>query len=168
MFVHGLTGDREKTWTSPSTSICWPRDLLASSLPPVRILTFGYDAYVFRLQSQISILRIAEHSHDLLNALAGVRNTADEKSRPIIFVAHSLGGLVCKDGIRLAKNSPEPDLHKIWESTRGIIFNGTPHAGSELAKRAKIPATLLGLVRRSDPNLLSVLDTDSEVLSHNK
>ena len=41
---------------------------------------------------------------------------------------------------------------------------GTPHSGSGLAKWAKIPVRLLGLVQRVDTNLLDILQTDSEVL----
>lgn len=47
-FVHGLTGDREKTWTADGQTNPWPKALLPSRLQQARILTFGYDAYVVR------------------------------------------------------------------------------------------------------------------------
>ncbi|KAK4119854.1 hypothetical protein N657DRAFT_247289 [Parathielavia appendiculata] len=46
VFVHGLTGDREKTWTACYASEPWPKTLLPSELPTARVLTFGYDACV--------------------------------------------------------------------------------------------------------------------------
>ncbi|KAK4232874.1 hypothetical protein C8A03DRAFT_39473, partial [Achaetomium macrosporum] len=46
VFVHGLTGDREKRWIASDTSEPWPKVLLPSQLPTARILTFKYDAYV--------------------------------------------------------------------------------------------------------------------------
>ena len=131
-------------------------------MPKARILTFGYDAYVARISGSVSTNRVADHSRDLLNALVGVRETGDE--RPILFVAHSLGGLVIKDALRLSRDSPELNFRCIYRWTRGIAFLGTPHAGSWLANWAKIPVRSLGLVRRIDSNLLAVLQTDSEVL----
>ena len=41
---------------------------------------------------------------------------------------------------------------------------GTPHAGSWLANWAKLPVRSLGLLKRTDTNLLAILETDSEVL----
>ncbi|KAK7990392.1 hypothetical protein PG990_014672 [Apiospora arundinis] len=46
VFVHGLTGDHEKTWTAHDESEPWPQTLLPSRLPTARILIFGYDASV--------------------------------------------------------------------------------------------------------------------------
>ncbi|KAK3937091.1 hypothetical protein QBC46DRAFT_344910 [Diplogelasinospora grovesii] len=46
VFVHGLTGDREITWTARGASEPWPKALLPAELPTARVLTFGYDAYV--------------------------------------------------------------------------------------------------------------------------
>lgn len=51
VFVHGLTGDREKTWTFAGTVDPWPKILLSDDIPRSRILTFGSDADVFGLAS---------------------------------------------------------------------------------------------------------------------
>ena len=37
VFVHGLHGDRIKTWSKDK--VCWPRDLLKQDLPNARILS---------------------------------------------------------------------------------------------------------------------------------
>ena len=41
VFVHGLRGDRVKTWQTEN--VFWPRDLLPQELPNVRIMSYGYD-----------------------------------------------------------------------------------------------------------------------------
>ncbi len=45
VFIHRLTGDRERTWTYPQMpSYAWPETFLPSKIPDARLLTFGYDA----------------------------------------------------------------------------------------------------------------------------
>lgn len=41
--------------------------------------------------------RIGEHASNLVNAIAQVRERTDTEGRPIVFVTHSLGGLVTED-----------------------------------------------------------------------
>jgi hypothetical protein len=74
--------------------VFWPRDLLPSEIPKARILTYGYnaDTYsgVFQPGNKNSIL---QHGDDLSVKLErSLRNTKG----PIIFLGHSLGGLVIK------------------------------------------------------------------------
>ena len=73
VFVHGLTGDREKTWTAKNATAPWPKTLLPSKIPNARVLTFGYDAYVTDWQGMVSKNRIGNHSWNLLTALATYR-----------------------------------------------------------------------------------------------
>jgi hypothetical protein len=40
-FVHGLTGNRDSTWTTSGQTEPWPNALLPASLEDARILTFG-------------------------------------------------------------------------------------------------------------------------------
>ncbi|KAJ9610041.1 hypothetical protein H2200_006371 [Cladophialophora chaetospira] len=94
VFVHGLGGDSHATWTKDDK--LWPRDFLSQRIPHARIMTWGYDndpIHFFKRQGHQSIL---SHSHDLLADVQLEREREDEKQRPVIFVGHSLGGLVIK------------------------------------------------------------------------
>ncbi|KAF3482081.1 uncharacterized protein GIQ15_04840 [Arthroderma uncinatum] len=162
-FIHGLTGNRDSTWTGHGQLEPWPKTLLPSRLPRARILTYGYDAYVLRAPSGSSN-RLIDHAMNLLNDLTRDRARNDASSRPLIFVAHSLGGLVCKEAILLSRNNPEPHLRGIFDCTKGIIFIGTPHKGSWMASWAKIPASALGLINSGNKALLDVLQTDNQLL----
>src|SRR5579871_5277770 len=65
-FVHGLTGDRDSTWTADGQSTPWPKTLLPPKLRKARILTYGYDAYIVR-KSVASSNRLIDHAMNLLN-----------------------------------------------------------------------------------------------------
>lgn len=97
MCVHGLTGNLESTWTDKSTGIAWPEALLKNDLPQSRIVTFGYDADIVHFWSMAAQNRIGNHAQTLINVLAQMRERTETEERPIIFVAHSLGGLVVED-----------------------------------------------------------------------
>lgn len=73
VFVHGLTGDREKTWKAKNAASPWPQTLLPTKVPQARVLTFGYDAKVADWRGMISENRIGNHAGNLLNALAAYR-----------------------------------------------------------------------------------------------
>ena len=104
--------------------------------------------------------------------------------RPILFVAHSLGGLVCEDvsvhvhlnietiadikdtfqALLASKNSAEKHLQNILSCTRGIVFLGTPHMGSTLAW-PELLAKLVSIVKQTNSQILEVLQHESEVLA---
>ena len=80
IFVHGLTGDREKTWTAKGAASPWPRTLLPAKVANARILSFGYDAYVADWRGMVSKNRIGDHSMNLLSAVATYRVNDDTVS----------------------------------------------------------------------------------------
>ncbi|KAH6681005.1 Alpha/Beta hydrolase protein, partial [Plectosphaerella plurivora] len=162
-FVHGLTGNRDGTWTAHGQSKPWPETLLPAALSDVRILTYGYDAYILQ-KSVASTNRLIDHATNLVNDLTTDRARCDASNRPLIFVAHSLGGFVCKEAILLSRNNPEPHLRGIFNCIKGVAFMGTPHRGSWMADWAKIPASALGIAKSTNTSLLKILGTDDEFL----
>jgi hypothetical protein len=71
----------------------WLRDFLPSQLPKTRIMTYGYNSNVF---DSASTTTIPEFAQGLLGALTNARSGPKERKRPIVFVCHSLGGIVVK------------------------------------------------------------------------
>ncbi|KAH0432728.1 hypothetical protein CcaCcLH18_06304 [Colletotrichum camelliae] len=159
-FIHGLTGDRRSTWTAPGQTVPWPQSLLPQKLERARILTYGYDAYVVR-KSTAETNRLIDHATNLLADLAACRA---KSPRPLIFVAHSLGGLVCKQALSMSRHHPEKHIREIFDSTKGIIFLGTPHRGAWIADLAAFPASIFGMVKSTNTSLLRVLQTDDQFL----
>lgn len=128
MFVHGLTGNRETIWTHENGAF-WPEQV-AHDINTARIMTFGYDADVIKIWGMADGNNLRNHGKSLAFAVPDRRR--DCRERPIIFIAYSLGGIVCEQ-VLFRCGDGDKNFEKIFRSTRGIIFMGTPHAGSDLA-----------------------------------
>ncbi|KAK8189294.1 uncharacterized protein BKA78DRAFT_319145 [Phyllosticta capitalensis] len=136
--VHGLGGDSFSTFTK--NDCLWIRDLLpsVSGFENTRIMTFGYKASVFLHPfAEQTRGRTFTFAEDLLNELVDNRSSPKERERPIVFLGHSLGGIVIKSALRHAHERYSV-FGDILDSTNAIIFFGTPHQGSDLAKWASI------------------------------
>jgi hypothetical protein len=68
---------------------------------------------------------------DFLVALETERR--EDPTRPAVFIAHSLGGIIVKEMLRRSSGCHigKAHLRGIFESTIGILFFGTPHAGAD-------------------------------------
>jgi len=54
--------------------------------------------------------------------------------RPVVWIGHSMGGLLTKIMLLKSLDSTEQNVQQIAKNTRGIVFLGTPHRGSSIAK----------------------------------
>lgn len=96
VFVHGLQGHPEKTWTykhepeaskkkrhfwrrstpePPGPTVYWPYDLLRRQpeLSRTRILTWGYDSHVTKFFSATNKQDVSHHGNDLMVDLEQIR-----------------------------------------------------------------------------------------------
>uniref|UniRef100_A0A9J2P2Q8 GPI inositol-deacylase n=1 Tax=Ascaris lumbricoides TaxID=6252 RepID=A0A9J2P2Q8_ASCLU len=130
IFIHGLRGGVFRTWrakddpTNLPRTRCWPRSWLPSDVSiPMRILALDYASSLLHFRGAVQTL--ASRSRRFQNQL----HAAGVGTRPIVFVGHSMGGLLVKrlllDDVGL--------LHK----TIGILFIATPHRGSPFAHYAR-------------------------------
>ncbi|RYO85060.1 hypothetical protein DL766_005571 [Monosporascus sp. MC13-8B] len=164
VFVHGLQGNPEMTWTysgpavksslmqrifasssklslsSCTSPVYWPYDLLAKcpDFAEVRILTWGYDTKVIREFFGTSDKQnISQHGNNLM--------ALDNSKR----------------------SSHQPQYLSIYASTKGIVFLGTPHRGSEAASWGVIASntTKLALQGPSE-RVLRGLKPNNELLEN--
>ncbi|KAF2188394.1 hypothetical protein K469DRAFT_661153 [Zopfia rhizophila CBS 207.26] len=162
--VHGLNGTARDTWTHPETGKLWLEHFLPDAIPDSRIMTFGYDSALAFSRSKSGVDSFAR---DLLNRLRVVRADKAATHRPLIFIAHSLGGIVVKKAIIIA-HEQQSYYGPIGESTLGIIFMGTPHRGSELVPWAMLFSNVVNLATLGNgvhKNLLRQLDRKSNTLT---
>lgn len=128
--IHGLQGHRERTWTTDQGSL-WLRDFLPTDLSNARVLTYGYDADA-RSHECVSTQTMRRHADGFAKALSRKRKVTPR--RPIIFVAHDLGGIILKWALVICHNQSlesKCDLRDILISTHAILFFGTPHSGTD-------------------------------------
>ncbi len=67
----------------------------------------------------------------------------EQSTRPIVFICHSLGGLVVKQALVTAKLNDK--YNNIIQGTRGMVFFGTPHRGGNGASVVDIACRAVGL-----------------------
>jgi hypothetical protein len=75
--VHGLNGSGRKTWTDKETGTFWLEDLLPTSFPTARIMTFAYDSALAFSKSKAGVETFAR---DLLNRLRMLRGSEVDAS----------------------------------------------------------------------------------------
>lgn len=131
ILVHGLSGDPIDTWTFQESHEAeggyWP-NWLASDLPQLNLYTVGFPASVFAQWARKE-MNLYDRAKNVLETLASY----EFGGRPIVFICHSLGGLLVKQILRTARESTDEDWQKIGECCVGVIFIATPHSGSSLA-----------------------------------
>lgn len=103
----------------------WIRDVLPKVFPSARPILYGYDT---KLRDGYSFQRVPDIALTLVNHLRVMANSSPVK-RPIVFLAHSLGGIVLKEALTdLAQRRQGPEM-KLFESISGAIFFGVPNHG---------------------------------------
>ncbi|KAK6489048.1 protein SERAC1 isoform X1 [Huso huso] len=147
LFIHGLLGAAFKTWRQQDSdqtqngndaiekedyTECWPKTWLAEDCPNLRVLSVEYDTHLsdWRAKCPIENQRksMAYRSRELLNAI----KAAGVGDKPLVWVAHSMGGLLVKKMLQDA--SKDPSLQTLINNTKGIIFYSVPHHGTLMAE----------------------------------
>ena len=136
IFVHGLGGTCRKTWSwNRDINNFWPPWLADEDGPSAyRIFTFGYNSHFKGAGTNLNIIDFAK---DLLFQMSTYWSGSREQGTPIgarriVFVAHSMGGLVVKKAYILGKHDSE--YTDMVSQVYGIVFLATPHRGSQYAK----------------------------------
>ncbi|RGP74037.1 hypothetical protein FSPOR_1732 [Fusarium sporotrichioides] len=159
--VHGLGSNVDTTWTwrpdQPGESVHWLKDnhMLRSKIPTARILAFNYDSTWI---SNAPKTRLELCGEELIRSLHDFRQNKD---RPIVFVAHSFGGLVVQDGLIFAQS--EKEFEYILRSTAGFVSLGTPFRGTGINWVADLAASVMRFCG-SHRGILTLLVYDSPQL----
>ncbi|OTA67910.1 hypothetical protein K449DRAFT_187192 [Hypoxylon sp. EC38] len=158
--VHGLGAnvDWSWTWKNGTRHVHWLKDpdMLPALLPKARIMAYSYES---RWHFNAPKTRLELCGEDLIRSLHGFR--ANERDRPVLFIAHSLGGLVVMHGLLYADRTDE--LKYIPLQTAGFVSLGTPFRGSNMQTLANKIAWIL-TPGGSSRDMITDLKPDNEHL----
>jgi tetratricopeptide (TPR) repeat protein len=117
-------------------STFWPQ-WLADDFPAIGVWSLSYAADISAWQRES--MALPDRAGNVLDGLV----SAGLGERPLIFISHSLGGLLVKQLLHTSCNLGVPRWREIAGATRGIAFIATPHSGSDLASVLSFFGTLL-------------------------
>ena len=143
VFVHGLDGNAFETWCHDPRRLrdSWPY-WLAAELENVGVWSLGYSAassiHRGNALPLISMAQAAMHTLELEGHIG---------ERPLIFIVHSLGGLIVKQIINLAVTSHVNTGKRIADAFAGVAFIATPHDGSFVGSIADRLAVFYGTTK---------------------
>lgn len=128
--VHGLNWRGKKdalhvldTWRAPAGHL-WLREDLPTRIPRSRIFIYEYNSCLLRGKERDGWV---DKASEFLEAVRMERDDVDLQ-RPIIFLGHSMGGLLIKQA--LVNASINPFYRPIMDAATGIAFFATPHYGA--------------------------------------
>lgn len=107
----------------------WIRDALPKSMPNIRPILYGYDTTLVNSNSFQSIFDLSRGLLDQLKA----NGWSSPAPKPLIFLAHSLGGLVLKQALVFLANHIERD-DPMRRAIIGAVLFGVPNLGMEQSR----------------------------------
>src|SRR5882724_1723265 len=137
VFVHGLGGSAYGTWRQGADGDSFWPVWLARDIPGLTAWTLDYAAATTNWLG--TSMPIQDRAKNVLECLLGRRELRDA---PVVFVCHSLGGLVVKQVLRAAdgRRAHSAETQALLDAVKGVVFIATPHTGS-------VHATLLDRLR---------------------
>jgi len=155
VFVHGLGGDARRTWLyekKPRARNWLSRKLFGPAQDAAEAKTFFWPEWLAGRREDCAVY-LVDYPADKMGWNAGwpiedaavavldrlMKNPSLRKSgAPIVFVCHSLGGIVVKQLVLKARAGRDLNVAKgaFLDRVAGVVFLATPHDGSFLATLA--------------------------------
>ncbi|KAH8262225.1 hypothetical protein KR038_002842, partial [Drosophila bunnanda] len=125
--------------TSEEYTNCWPMEWLPDDYPDARIIGIDYTSALTEWSANFTKYCPCERGQGKFEVRASTlleRIVASDvgNDRPIVWIGHSMGGLLTKLILIKSTDSEDPKVQQLAKNTRGIVFLGTPHRGSPIAK----------------------------------
>ncbi|KAL6690585.1 hypothetical protein J3F84DRAFT_398280 [Trichoderma pleuroticola] len=134
--ISGLGGHPFGSFKERDGEHMWLRDALPYDVtaegddhrPVSRVMVYGYSSNLFQSDSfqNLEDLGTAFHRHLRKLAIAGA-------FKPIVFIGHSLGGLIVKQTLISLHKSKDEEDQKLLRAVYGIAFFGVPHDGMDIS-----------------------------------
>ncbi|KAH8892136.1 hypothetical protein GQ53DRAFT_806091 [Thozetella sp. PMI_491] len=128
--VSGLGSHPLGSWQprGDDKSFMWVRDVLPVSFPDTRFILYGYDTTLRNSRSVQSVVDLAQAFIGALEA----DGWASPSAKPLLFLAHSLGGVLLKQLFVSLANGDER-ANFMLSIIRGAVFFGVPSVGMSIS-----------------------------------
>lgn len=120
--LHGVTGDAYKTWEHEDGAL-WLRDFLLPDFPGSRVFSYGYDPDIFfswgtgnlETFARTMLQAVKQSRVGLVTTISVIllrcgMTDIPQENRPLIFICHSMGGLVVK---KVRRKRYQCNLHSL-------------------------------------------------------
>ncbi|CAG8196671.1 unnamed protein product, partial [Penicillium olsonii] len=161
--IAGLDGHAYGSWQGRrNLGRMWLRDFLSKDLPQCRTMIYGYNSKL----SSHGVDTILDYGRELMEEIKKIRNTKELQQRPLIFIAHSFGGLILAHCLVKAIQTMEEDhlaIRSLHRATYGMILFAIPHKGLVMDD---IQQMLAGDHSHPRGQLLQQISSKSDLLIH--
>lgn len=154
IFIHGLGGDAINSWKSEhkagkgeakaKVESFFPA-VLATDFPELNFWSLDYSAHLTKWGENPNYNELQRICSEITEFLLGKKIG----NKPILFVTHSLGGIVAKQVLKISLESRSKRLNKLFTSTKAVSFIATPHKGSRWADYLKAINSIFPFIRAS-------------------
>ena len=114
-------------FTESPKPVCWPVEWLPGELGlPMRVFCVKYSDSIENPEpcsDKRKLKELAEQVRKDLGEFLGKDMNGELATKPLIFIAHGLGGLLIQEIL----NSKEGYVQRLDDRLRGIVFYGVPH-----------------------------------------
>ena len=147
--VSGLSSHPFGSWKERGGTFMWLRDSLAANPKGARVLLYGYDTTLVRSESFQDIDDISSKFALAVKQLRAPHGGSKSPPRPIVFIAHSLGGLIVKHAIHQMALTDTTSFRSIY----ALLFFGVPNRGLAMSHWLPIVSNQPneGLIRNLEP-----------------
>ncbi|XP_046995255.1 protein SERAC1 isoform X2 [Schistocerca americana] len=166
---YSFTGEKCPECHEDMYTPCWPRDWLPKDCPYLRIVGVNYDTTISRWSPTCPSEKIKCTLDDRSEEIMEKLKLAGVGQRPVIWVTHSMGGLLVK---KILVRAWESGDRNICYKTKGIAFYSVPHLGSPLAELTQAmqillwPSVEVQELRKDSPELKSLHQKFLQMLPH--
>lgn len=114
--LSGLNGHAFGSFKAKELDFMWIRDALAKEFPDCRLFIYGYDTTMVQSTSHQSILDLGSQLASSVEGLISATITGSESGRSLIFLGHSLGGLVVEQVRTHLCSSSKAGAPYLWQT----------------------------------------------------
>lgn len=120
---------------------------LSEDFPGSRIIAFSQTSQSFQGSLNDAI---SQGAAGLVRAIRSYRAKSNQPRRPIVFLSHSLGGLIVQRALVMTREARSPLSREIYVATRGMMYFGVPGPSSSVERLQGVLADISRILGMSE------------------